>query len=278
MSETLKDLMNASFEQYPDRTAVRILRQADQPSERRLRYVPITYQQLKDQRDRLASGLHRFGLKKGQRVGILTDGGLEPVLIFLACDMLGLSAVPLCNKLPDDLLVHNMNHSGVVWLFVDAKSQEQMERVLPRLETAPTIVLTEGQGQEGIHTFFDLVTEGAKGDPPNVMIEPDDEVKVVYTSGSSGLPKGVVQTHRNLVGNVRSVWDVMSEREDLILFKSAPDYHTMGILNIYFPLAKGWTLDLARSPDRVLTDIRHSEPHGFLTVPLILDKVYGNVR
>ena len=52
----------------------------------------------------------------------------------------------------------------------------------------------------------------------------------------------------------------------------------MGILNIYYPLIKGWTLDLARSPDRVLVDIRYSEPHGFLTVPLILDKVYGNVR
>ena len=52
----------------------------------------------------------------------------------------------------------------------------------------------------------------------------------------------------------------------------------MGILNIYYPLAKGWTLDLARSPDRVLVDIRYSEPEGFLTVPLILDKVFGNVR
>ena len=52
----------------------------------------------------------------------------------------------------------------------------------------------------------------------------------------------------------------------------------MGILNIYYPLAKGWVLDLARSPERVLNDIRLSAPEGFLTVPLVLDKVYGNVR
>tara|TARA_Y100000588_G_C14170996_1_gene889143 strand:- start:341 stop:1543 length:1203 start_codon:yes stop_codon:yes gene_type:complete len=62
------------------------------------------------------------------------------------------------------------------------------------------------------------------------------------------------------------------------MFKSAPDYHSMGVLNIYYPLAKGWVLDLARSPDRVLNDIRYSAPEGFLTVPLILDKVYSNVR
>jgi long-chain acyl-CoA synthetase len=70
----------------------------------------------------------------------------------------------------------------------------------------------------------------------------------------------------------------MTERDPFSFFKSAPDYHSMGILNIYYPLAKGWTLDLARSPDRVLTDLRHFETQGFLAVPLILDKVYGNVR
>ncbi|MDP6041877.1 MAG: class I adenylate-forming enzyme family protein, partial [Candidatus Latescibacteria bacterium] len=209
--------------------------------------------------------------------GLVTDGGLESVLVFLACDMLGLSAVPLCNKLPDDLLIYNINHSGIVWLFADAKSLEQVERIQPQLENSPQVVLTEGHPDDAL-SFFELVQKGAVESPPDVAPDPDDESKIVYTSGSSGLPKGVIQTHRNLVGNVNSVWDEISKRDELILFKSAPDYHTMGILNIYFPLAKGWTLDLARSPDRVLVDIRYSEPDGFLTVPLILDKVFGNVR
>ncbi|MDE2704779.1 MAG: AMP-binding protein, partial [Gemmatimonadota bacterium] len=113
---------------------------------------------------------------------------------------------------------------------------------------------------------------------PEVEVLPEDESKILYTSGSTGLPKGVIQTHANIVANVEEVWDVISKREPLRMFKSAPDYHSMGILNIYYPLAKGWILDLARSPDRVLSDIRLSEPEGFLTVPLILDKVYGNVR
>ncbi len=274
---TLKDLLNNSFERHAERTAVRVLRQSEQPGEKGLRYVPLTYRQVKEQRDRLASGLAQLGLEKGQRLGLLTDGGLESVLVFLACDMLGLTAVPLCNKLPDDLLVHNVNHSGIAYLFADAKSLEQVARVREQLNNPPQVVLTEGQADDAL-SFFQLAQQGATSPPPDVTIVPEDESKIVYTSGSSGLPKGVIQTHRNLVGNVQSVWDTISERDELVLFKSAPDYHTMGILNIYFPLAKGWTLDLARSPDRVLVDIRHSEPHGFLTVPLILDKVFGNVR
>ena len=68
MSQTLKDLLNDSFERHADRTAVRVLRQPEEPGERRLQYVPLTYRQLKAQRDRLASGLAQIGLEKGQRI------------------------------------------------------------------------------------------------------------------------------------------------------------------------------------------------------------------
>jgi long-chain acyl-CoA synthetase len=277
MSESLKDLLNQSFDRYPERTAVRVLRQSDQAGDRGLRYVPMTYQQLRDQRDRLASGIAQSGVEKGQRVGILTDGGLEPLLIFLASDALGVSSVPFCNKQPDEILIHNLNHSGIVLLFTDSKSFEQVRRIESQLDRPPRVVLTEGHG-DGVESFFDLIRLGGDKPPPDVEVDSEDESKVIYTSGSSGLPKGVVQTHGNLVNNVRSIWDVVALKDDLILFKSAPDYHTLGILNIYYPLAKGWSLDLARSPDRVLSDVRHSEPEGFLTVPLVLDKVYGNVR
>ncbi len=277
MADNLRDLLDESFERNADLTAVRILRQSDQQGDRGLRYVPTTYRQLKEQRDRLASGLTGLGLEKGQRVGVLTEGGLEPVIVFLAADMLGLSSVPLCTKLPDDLLVHNMNRSRVALLFVDPRNLDQVERIGDRLDDPPQVVLTEGEGR-GARTFFDLMKAGSQSPPPQVELRADDESKVVFTSGSSGLPKGVIQTHENIAANVRSVWSQISEREPTILFKSAPDYHTLGILNIYYPLAKGWTLDLPRSPDRVLSDIRHAEPYAFLTVPLVLDKVYGNVR
>lgn len=278
MSQTLTALMDESFERYAERTALRTL---GPPGERREGGQPhmstVTYGQLRTQRDRLASGLAQLGLRKGHRVGILTDGGIEPLLIFLAADRLGLSSVPLCNKLPDDILIYYVNHSGIALLFVDPSCHGQVTRIRPRLEHPPQVVLTEGR-VEGCSSVAQLMEIGGRLPAPNVVIAPDDESKVVYTSGSSGLPKGVVQTHANIVANVKSIWDVITERDPLSFFKSAPDYHSLGILNIYYPLAKGWTLDLARSPDRVLTDLRHFEPQGFLTVPLILDKVYGGVR
>jgi long-chain acyl-CoA synthetase len=268
--ETLTDLLEQSFEHYAARPAIRQLEKT--PSG--MAYVPITYAELRGLRDRLAAGLADLGLLKGQRIGILTDGGFAPILVFLAADRLGLTAVPLCHKSSTEILVHNISRSGIECLVVDDKGLAQYELVRRALHHPPQIVRTDGVDGDG--TSWETATAG--GTVPDVHISSADESKILYTSGSSGLPKGVVQTHGNIVANIRSVWDKISLAQELRFFKSAPDYHAMGILNIYYPLAKGWTLDLARSPDRVLADIRVAEPEAFLTVPLVLDKVFGNVR
>ena len=273
MGKTLKDLINHSFATYAEQTAIRELKPVE--GSRTLSYQPVTYAELKSRRDQLAAGLAAQGLAKGQRVGILTDGGSEPLLIFLATDCIGVSAVPLCIQSPDEVLAHSIAHSAVELLVVDRKGYERFGAVRERLDEPPRLVLTEGEAEDAI-PWDELAESNAA--VPEVEVLPEDESKILYTSGSSGLPKGVIQTHANIVANVEEVWDVISKREPFRMFKSAPDYHSMGILNIYYPLAKGWILDLARSPDRVLSDIRLSEPEGFLTVPLILDKVYGNVR
>ena len=268
--ETLTDLLEQSFERYPIKPAVRQL----QRRQGGITYVPLTYAELRGQRDRLAAGLATLGLRQGQRIGILTDGGFEPILVFLAADLIGLTAVPLCHKSSTDILGHIISRSGIKCVVADDKGLEQFRLVRSALPHPPSVILTPGTEGDGT-PWAEALSED---DPPDVEVTAADESKIIYTSGSSGLPKGVVQTHGNIVANVRSVWNRISGAEDLRFFKSAPDYHSMGILNIYFPLAKGWTLDLARSPDRVLADIRLSEPEAFLTVPLVLDKVFGNVR
>ena len=272
MSHTLKDLVNRSFDANTARPALRTL----QGARGNLRYEPTTYGELKLQRDCLAAGLSGIGLSRGQRVGILTDRPMEPLLLFLACDLLGLSAVPLCAKSSAQMFTHYIVHSAMEVLVVDVRTFPQVDGVLSTMQSPPRLIVIEGDGGDGCIPWAQLIAAG--GSPPEVEVKPEDESKVLYTSGSSGLPKAVIQSHANIVANVESVWDLVSLSDSFSFYKSAPDYHAMGILNIYFPLAKGWVLDLARSPERVLSDIRYSEPEGFLTVPLVLDKVYGNVR
>ena len=279
MNRTLKDLMNESFaDSTRIGTAVRVLRQSDQQGERGLRYVPMTYAQLREQRDRLASGLARAGYAKGDRVGILTDGGLEPVLIFLAADMLGLSSVPLCNKLPDDILKYMIEHSGLEVLFLDSRSREQVDRILPTLAKAPKLILTEGQSDE-IRSFFALVQDGARGASARRGNLPGRRVEGGLHLGFVGSAQGR-GTDPSQPGRQREVGmgrDFPSRTARSVQVGAGLPYHG----HPEYLLSPDQRLDagsLRASPDRVLVDIRYSEPHGFLTVPLILDKVYGNVR
>ena len=279
LDKTLKQVMDDSFNRHGERIAIRLLEPGE---DGKLAYRPVTYSALRERRDAVAGGLCEWGLSKGQRVGILTDGGVAPLITFLAADMIGVSAVPLCLKSAPNVIAHSVNHSAVAAMIVDRKGFDQLQNVATELDAPPRLVSTEeieaGEYDAEILTWERLLEMGRGATVPQVEIDPDDECKVLYTSGSSGMPKGVVQSQRNIVANLEVVWDVLTEVNVMRMFKSAPDYHSMGIINIYLPLAKGWILDLARSPDRVLTDIRYSEPEGFLTVPLILDKVYGNVR
>jgi long-chain acyl-CoA synthetase len=275
MAKNLRELLDGSFAQYGDRAAIRVLR--PEPSSGELQYQPVTYAELRTRRDCLAAGLHQLGLRRGRRVGVLAEGSEEALVLFLAADLLGVSVVPLCTKTAAEVLAHSIRHSGLEVLFVDRRGADQYQRIASLLEQPPRLVNVQGPGG-GQLGWSELLAMGQGQTPPDVDVEPDDESKVLYTSGSSGLPKGVVQTHRNIVANVEEAWDVIAEREPVRMFKSAPDYHSLGILNIYYPLAKGWTLDLARSPERVLADVRLSAPEAMLTVPLILDKVYAGVR
>ena len=84
---------------------------------------------------------------KGQRIGILTDGGFEPLLIFLACDLLGLSSVPLCLKSSPDILKHNISHSGMDLLVVDRKGVEAIGDLLEDMSDAPVLISVEGGGE-----------------------------------------------------------------------------------------------------------------------------------
>lgn len=272
MVDNLRDLLDRSFSQYPDRPA---LRELVSTGAGQLEYRPVTYDELRRQRDAVAAGLTGLGLRKGDRLGLLTEGGAEAIVAFLAGDLLGVSCVPLCTKSPPEILVHNISRSGIRAILVDERGADRFADIRTALGHPPRVIAT-ARGPADATPWSALAA--AEGSPPRPDLHPDDESKILFTSGSSGLPKGVVQTHRNIVANVESVWDTICDREPARFFKSAPDYHAMGILNIYYPLAKGWSLDLARSPDHVLNDIRYSEPEGFLTVPLVLDKVFGNVR
>ncbi|MEA3053102.1 MAG: steroid-24-oyl-CoA synthetase [Sphingomonadales bacterium] len=160
----------------------------------------------------LAAELARLGVGKGDRVAIAMANLPEWPAAFFAIVSLGAIAVPLNAWWTGSELEYGLADSGAKLLICDSARWQRIEphrSALPGLERA--IVCRSADAPGGALRLEDLI--GAPGswaglpdaDLPEVAIEPDDEATILYTSGTTGQPKGALGSHRNLATNILSV-------------------------------------------------------------------------
>ena len=194
-----------------------------------------SYTQLYERARRLAGGLARLGVQPGDRVLIVLPTCHDFLAIFFACQMCGAVAVPAYP--PDGFrvetglkrLAHIARHSGsrvcVTWPSVApllgdiAHTAKSMERVINVEEL-----------------------EGARL-PKTHRVDTDDPAFIQYTSGSTGQPKGVVLTHRNLITNIHAMGQALRINDTDVLVGWCPLYHDMGLIGTFLS-AVYWRLPL----------------------------------
>lgn len=160
----------------------------------------ITYAELPAYVERAAAGLSRLGVLKGSVVCILSTNAVDYPVAMLAIARLGAVTTtvnPLCTA--DDFAKQVVDSGASV--LITRTALEPTWR--PSAGAFRHVILFDGVALPGSMTFADLAT--ADGVPPAVDIEPDDLVVLPYSSGTTGLPKGVMLTHRNLIANVLQV-------------------------------------------------------------------------
>jgi len=150
----------------------------------------------------LAAALyHRFGVRKGDRVAIAMRNYPEWAVSFWACMLLGAVAVPVNAWGSGAEMAYVLVHSSARVIVADA---ERLERLSPHFdELGPrTVIAVRAQGASAdfIHAYGDLVEAHRASPPaPDPNLSPEDLATILYTSGTTGRPKGAVSTHRNIV-------------------------------------------------------------------------------
>ncbi|HUY16964.1 MAG TPA: class I adenylate-forming enzyme family protein [Acidimicrobiales bacterium] len=200
----------------------------------------------------LAARLAEFGVRKGDRVAIASRNLPQWVMAFWGAVVTGAVVVPLNAWWTTDELIYGLSDSGTSVLFVD---EERLERVRPRIdqltELSSVIVVSddltratrlgEPDARLRVMTFADAVGEvDPEATPPDVDIGPDDDATMLYTSGTTGHPKGAVGTHRNVITNLMNLF-FAGQRSALRLGtpNAEPAEQTSGLLNIPFFHATG---------------------------------------
>ncbi|HEY1810678.1 MAG TPA: AMP-binding protein [Acidobacteriaceae bacterium] len=185
---TIGDLLHRTASRFPDRDAVVACHQ-----QRRL-----TWAQLSDEADRVARGLYSLGIRQGDRVGLWSTNCLEWVLMHMGCARAGAALVNVNPAYRSHELQYTLTRSRMKALFLWTHDKRaDYASILDRARHGLSLALE--------HTiFFDSPDWPALLDSPGhlpAQVSPSDVANIQYTSGTTGLPKGVMLTHHNIVNN-----------------------------------------------------------------------------
>ena len=192
----------------------------------------FTYRQLDEYSDRLAASLIGFGIAKGDRVGILAPNCAEFEIAFFGVIKSGAVATTVNSGYRKREIAHQLNDGGVETLVVHqdllplAQLAKDAVPILKRL--IPIVETSEEPG-----SLWDLVERG-RPKPPSVRIDPRNDLAALpYSSGTTGLSKGVMLTHFNLAANVRQLTERAGEaavcKEEDVVLVHLPLFHIYGM-------------------------------------------------
>jgi len=158
----------------------------------------ITYQDLKDMTDRFADAMHRLGLSKDDTYLIRTPNQPEYMVSFLGGQKIGAVPIPTSTMLREYELEHIINNSAAVAVVTTSSYTEAIENIRPKCKTLKhVIVIGDTKGDQ--ISYADLLKEDGAS-LPYVETHKDDPSFFLYTSGTTGTPKGVVHGHRFIIG------------------------------------------------------------------------------
>jgi fatty-acyl-CoA synthase len=197
-----------------------------------------SYAELDARVDRLAAALSDRGVHPGDRVAVFALNSIEVLETFLAGVRLGAIVVPVNFRLVADEVAYVLADSGAVALVVDAALAGTAEKArTPEITT----VLTIGGDYED-------VLAAARSHPEPGVVDEDEPAFIMYTSGTTGRPKGAVLTHRNLLMHVFSqVTHLGFAPDDMVASPGAPMFHIAGLAGMLPMLLRGGCVVLTRS-------------------------------
>ncbi|MEW9677949.1 AMP-binding protein [Lentibacillus sp. L22] len=193
-----------------------------------------TYLQLMEQSNRLANGLQSMGIKKGDRVAGLLGKDMELIIAILATWKVGAIYVPLFTAFETDAIMHRLNDSGAHLVITN---KQQVEKIADKAATVQ-ILLSDGLTNEG-QTFWQFVESFSTEHKMQPTLETDPAV-IQYTSGTTGLPKGAVLTHKGIISLYPYTKFALNLENDDIFFGGADLGWAYGLMACTFsPLSFG---------------------------------------
>ncbi len=268
----LREIIHRSSEEYKDNIALQMRRGKA--------FYNITYGEMWQKVNAIAKSLVKIGVKRGEKIGLIGPNRPEWAISYLAINAAGGVVIPIDSKLKEKEVLNIIKISGINRI-ISATDHFFMLNGL-KINQKLNLEIISMDADEGVQNLDELIGIGKKSriDIWKIPVRVDDDLAILFTSGTTGKSKGVILTNRNVV------YDSLASLQRLHIFPDdafisiLPLHHTFeATAGFIIPLICGAKITYARSlrPNEIIEDIRDAGTTVMLGVPLLFEKIYNGL-
>jgi long-chain acyl-CoA synthetase len=276
---TLNEVFNRAIERFRADEFLRFKRDGAWRS--------LTFSEIEARVRELALGLVAHGINRGDRIAIWSENRPEWNIADLAVLAVGAVDVPIYTTQSLDQVEYILCDSGARAIFVSAPFLDKTLQLKPRLPALEFVfVIDEAEPSANVIRITELAQDGRElfaAQPERYETlwrgaQPEDLATLLYTSGTTGDPKGVMLTHRNMTVNtlLSYRWAALEGRRDIVL-TYLPHTHIFERAMWYVFLQAGAVVAYAESLDTVATNLAEIRPSVMTSVPRMFEKIYARI-
>ena len=256
--KTIYELLHTSVEKFSNNIAFTMFGGED-----------VTYREVLERVEQVQEMLLSAGLKPGDKVALLSSSMPNWGVCYFAVTTAGMVVVPLMPDFTSEELDSLLEHSESKALLVSDKLYTKLSK--DSVAKLNIVIRTKN---------LSIISQTVKEQGSKTIPQPEDLAAIIYTSGTTSKPKGVMLTHFNLASNASLCNILFPIREDDVTLSVLPMSHTyectLGLLLIFSGGGRMTYLEKPPTPSVLLPALRKVRPTIFLIVPLIIEKVYNS--
>jgi len=278
----LADMFFSKRQNFPSHTAYRYKKDGQ--------WVALTFKEAVEQAEKIAAGFAFYGIKKGDKVALISTNRVEWALIDYAALALGAALVPVYPTLLKDQVLYILNDSEARIIIVE--NQEQIDKVNSIREEQDKveqyfyiekIVEADNTPWHGLDALTDKGDSFLKKNPDYVSksiqdIKREDVATIIYTSGTTGEPKGAILSHKNFLSNLDGVSQLFECHSEDVFLSFLPLSHILErTAGHYFSCYNAAMVAYAESIDAVAANMQEIKPTLMISVPRLYEKMYSRI-
>jgi fatty-acyl-CoA synthase len=235
----------------------------------------FTYLELYNRVNQLSHGLKKLGVQKGDRIAYLAPNSVEMLEGFYGVTQLGAIMVPLNIRLKPEDYLFILNHCEAKVLFVDQDLYHLIQPILDKIQSVEKIIVHYKESENPYEDYNFWLKSQSKERVANKTLDENDVCSLLYTSGTTGNPKGVMLTHRNNYLHAMSTMHHLRVSDNDVYLHVLPMFHVNGWGAPFYYTANGATQVCLRktTPEQIFKAIDQHQVTVMHMAPTVLNSI-----